>query len=165
MNNESDLGGLGSEQYGQKYQEHLLEQYKLYVEMADRISSRRTQANSFFLGVSTALIAAGAAIYGKGYSIPPAIILIVLLAILVLCFTWWRLLQSYRQLNTAKYKIILLLERHLPSAPYATEWAMLGEGKGSKLYRPLTSLERWIPLIFTMLFILLGICMALFHLK
>jgi hypothetical protein len=27
---------------------HLLEQYKLYLEMADRISSRRQSANSFF---------------------------------------------------------------------------------------------------------------------
>jgi len=27
------------EEYGEKYQEHLLEQYKLYVEMADNPSS------------------------------------------------------------------------------------------------------------------------------
>ncbi len=165
MNTESDLGGLGSEQYGQKYQDHLLEQYKLYVEMADRIGSRRNQTNSFFLGINTALIAAGAALYGKGYSSPPAVILIALLAVLMLCYTWWRILKSIRQLNSAKYKVVLLLERYLPSAPYATEWAMLGEGKDSKLYRPLTSLERWVPLIFVMLFILLGICMVLFPLK
>jgi len=30
------------------YKEHLLEQYKIYVEMADRISARRNLANVFF---------------------------------------------------------------------------------------------------------------------
>ena len=34
-----------------------LEQYKLYVEMADRISSRRQNANSFFLSINTAIVA------------------------------------------------------------------------------------------------------------
>ena len=37
--------------------EHALEQYKLYVEMADRISARRQTANSFFLSVNTAIVA------------------------------------------------------------------------------------------------------------
>ncbi len=32
----------------EKYHEHILEQYKLYVEMADRISARRNMANVFF---------------------------------------------------------------------------------------------------------------------
>jgi len=38
---------------------HLLEQYKLYIEMADRISSRRQSANSFFLSLNTTLVALG----------------------------------------------------------------------------------------------------------
>jgi len=164
MKNESDIGGLGSDQYGRKYQDHLLEQYKLYVEMTDRISSRRNQTNTFFLGINTALIAAGAALYGKGYNGSLAVILIALLAVLMLCYIWWRLLKSIRQLNSAKYKVTLLLEKRLPSAPYATEWTLLGEGKDPKLYRPLTGLECWVPIVFAMLFILLGICIALFPL-
>src|SRR5262245_9792406 len=40
------------------FQNHLLEQYKLYVEMADRISQRRGTANTFFLTVNTAIIGA-----------------------------------------------------------------------------------------------------------
>jgi hypothetical protein len=31
------------------YQNHILEQYKMYVEMVDRISSRRNLTNIFFL--------------------------------------------------------------------------------------------------------------------
>ena len=40
----------------EKYQAHLLDQYKLYVEMADRISARRQTANSYFLTVNTGLV-------------------------------------------------------------------------------------------------------------
>lgn len=46
------------ESYGAEFEKHLFEQYKLYVEMADRISARRMLANSFFVGVHTALITA-----------------------------------------------------------------------------------------------------------
>jgi hypothetical protein len=44
-------------EYGDKYAEHLLEQYKLYVQMADKISERRQSAHRFFITVNTALIA------------------------------------------------------------------------------------------------------------
>jgi hypothetical protein len=35
----------------------LLEQYKLYVEMHDRISARRNQMNSFFISLLSGLLA------------------------------------------------------------------------------------------------------------
>jgi hypothetical protein len=41
----------------EKLRDHRIEQYKLYLEMADRISSRRQSANSFFLTLNTALVA------------------------------------------------------------------------------------------------------------
>ena len=37
------------EEYGDKYSDHLLEQYKLYVEMTDRVSQRRERSNQFFI--------------------------------------------------------------------------------------------------------------------
>jgi hypothetical protein len=37
--------------------DRLLEQYKIYVEMADRISSRRALTNTFFLTINTAVFA------------------------------------------------------------------------------------------------------------
>jgi hypothetical protein len=49
-----------------------------------------------------------------------------------------------------------------PSAPYSKEWTILGEGKLPEYYRPLSSLERLVPLIFAILFVLLAACMALF---
>ena len=45
------------DEYGENYQDHLLEQYKLYVEMADRVSQRRDQSNRFYVTIISALVA------------------------------------------------------------------------------------------------------------
>ncbi len=71
------------------------------------------------------------------------------IAVLALCYTWWRLVKSYRQLNTAKYLVIGEMEKRLPSSPYwSAEWKALGEGKAPKRYVPLSHVENWIPIIF-----------------
>jgi hypothetical protein len=44
----------------------------------------------------------------------------------------------------------------MPAALYAYEWLKAEEGRG-KVYRPLTHLERWVPLIFVLLYLLLAI--------
>lgn len=43
------------EEYGEKYQDHLLAQYKLFVEMADRVSQRRDQSNRFYVTFVSAI--------------------------------------------------------------------------------------------------------------
>jgi len=67
----------------------LLEQYKLYVEMADRISSRRSQTNRFYISLLYGLLALLYVFAGKNTS---SFLAIVTLAIgiigLVLCCLW-----------------------------------------------------------------------------
>jgi hypothetical protein len=145
-------------QYGAEYKSHLLEQYRLYVEMADHVSDRRDKANSFFLAVNTALLTAmGLILSNKGWSLfaaAPAA------PALILCFFWMRLIDSYRQLNSVKFQVIGKLERALSSAPYAHEWELLGKGEDPRKYRPLTHLERYVPLIFALLYIALVLVAA-----
>ncbi|HEY1345703.1 MAG TPA: hypothetical protein VGF54_11990 [Streptosporangiaceae bacterium] len=92
------------------------ELYKLAVEMADRISARRGVANSFFLTVNTALMALLGTQDVRWY--PAA-------AGIVLCVSWWALLKSYRDLNRAKFEIILAMETRLPTRVYGGEWTRL----------------------------------------
>lgn len=138
-----------------KYQDHLLEQYKLYVEMADRISQRRSLANTFFLTLHTLILGATGFVYEKGdIAAGKYFMIIPLLAVLALCYAWWRLVRSYRQLNTAKFKVIGEFEKRLPASPYwSAEWNALGQGKDPKLYTPLTVIENWVPAIFSVLYI------------
>nr|VFJ68873.1 MAG: hypothetical protein BECKFW1821C_GA0114237_101644 [Candidatus Kentron sp. FW] len=144
------------EDYGEEFEGHLFEQYKLYVEMADRVSTRRMLANSFFVGVQTALIIAFAVLAKDNILSSTLLGFAPLIAILLLCFVWWWIVRSYRQLNSGKFQVILELERMLPVAPYDEEWGALGSGKDRKKYLPLTHIENWVPVCFGLLYILLA---------
>ena len=135
------------DEYGQNYQSHLLEQYKLFVEMADRISARRQSANSFFLSVNTAIVALVGYVNLGGQS-SSSYYCLVSLAGMVLCFMWYRLIRSYKDLNTAKFAVIHEIEAELPVAPYDLEWEKVQQGTSSKLYLPFTHIEIFIPWVF-----------------
>jgi hypothetical protein len=132
------LNRQSKESYGSEYEKHLFEQYKLYVEMADRVSARRMLANTFFVGVHTALITAFTVLLKENILSRSLVGYAPFLAVILLCFVWWRVIYSYRQLNSGKFKVIHALEQSLPVAPYDAEWVALGEGKAPKLYRLLT---------------------------
>ena len=144
------------EQYGAEYQTHLLEQYKLYVEMADRISQRRMDTNKFFISVHTFMITLISLFSRDNYTV------LILASLMGILFSgaWFFLLKSYRQLNSGKFKVVHEMEAQLPCAPYDVEWDKLGRGKDRKLYWPLSHLEVVLPLIFAILYLvfLLYIC-------
>jgi hypothetical protein len=112
----------------------LLEQYKLAVEMADRISARRGIANSFYFTVSSALLAASESL---GLSLAAG-------AGLVLAGAWWLQLQSYRTLNAAKWQVIGELEAQLPARPFGDEWTILKNDPFERVARRWKSLDRLI---------------------
>jgi hypothetical protein len=149
------------DQYGAEYDNHLFEQYKLYVGMADQISARRALANTFFVGLHTVLISAFTALLKEGILAKSAIGYAPFVAVVLLCYVWWRLISSYRQLNSAKFTIIHELECLLPVAPYTAEWIALGEGKNERLYRPMTHIENWVPATFALMYVLLGLSLYL----
>jgi hypothetical protein len=131
--------------------EILLEQYKLYVEMADRVSGRRALANTFFLALNTTLFTA----IGVFWQNPPngSVVLGVfpLLALVVQCLVWFWVIRSYRQLNAGKWAVVGALERRLPASPWwAAEWRALGEGKDASRYWPLSHVEQWVPFLFAL---------------
>ncbi|MGW2297633.1 RipA family octameric membrane protein [Streptomyces violaceorubidus] len=141
------LAPQGSPEFGIQV---LLEQYKLYVEMTDRMSARRALTNSFFLTINlTALGALGSltAKYPKGWNDVAS--LIGALALMAECFVWFYTLRSHRQLSKAKYTVIEVLEEKLPSRPYSKgEWgAYVRSGRQGRYFR-LTTAEQMMPLIF-----------------
>jgi hypothetical protein len=130
--------------------EGLLEQYKLAVEMADRVSARRAAANGFFLTVQSALVAL--------LSVPSIERRWIAAAGVVFAATWWLLLRSYRQLNAAKWSSIAALESRLPAQPFTDEWTELKRDP-IKRWRPryaeLGFVERIVPGVFAALFIVI----------
>lgn len=137
--------------YGDDFKLHLLEQYKLCVEMADRISTRRSQANSFYISLLSATPALLTLVVDKQSFSQSRIMLFLFIAILGLtsCCVWYANIQSYKQLNSAKFNVINEMENFLPFPCFNREWEILiSEKLKRKEYRPLTVIEKFIPLIF-----------------
>jgi hypothetical protein len=143
-------------------QGYLLEQYKLVVEMADRISERRQGVNNFYIGILSAL----ALLYSLLEKAPTPWARAVLqsslpIVAIILCVMWALLIASYRRINAAKYEVILEMEKRLPAAPYTDEWNRLGAGKAR--HYQVTKLEMAIPFLFALAFLALLVTAFLFR--
>ena len=141
---EDRLHGEPQLTYGEKYRDQLLEQYKLYLNMADKISDRRQSANTFFLTVNSALVAL--------FTIPAlgstTWHVTVGIAGAVISYTWYRLIRSYADINSGKFKVVHQIELSLPIRPFDQEWLILGEGNDPKKYLPFSKIEMRLPWIF-----------------
>ncbi|KOX38990.1 hypothetical protein ADL07_01895 [Streptomyces sp. NRRL F-4707] len=149
---------------GEKYQAAILEQYKIYVEMADRVSARRSLTNTFFLTVNTAFLAGASTLARNAVKHAPAwALLISALVAVIECVVWLLLINSYKQLNGAKYKVIGEMEKRLPALLYGdAEWKELGEGQSRSRYFPLTHVEQVVPIVFAALYLVaMGVAMTL----
>lgn len=139
------------------YHAAVFEQYNLCVEMADRISARRNLANTFFLTLHSTLLVFLGAWLSQGHHRRTSVALAsaALLVLLGMCATWWITVRSYQQLNKGKFEVIGAFEERLPARAFvAAEWRALGEGRDWRVYLPLSHVERWIPLLFAVAYLL-----------
>lgn len=144
-----------SENYGDKYIEHLLEQYKIYVNATEKISDRRQKTNEFFLGLNTALVTLLGFIFTKTNQSEMVYVLsLASFAGGTVCYLWYRIIRSYKGLNSGKFKIIHAIEERLPLALYDTEWEVVGRGKNKKIYWPFSHIELIVPQIFMIIYLL-----------
>ena len=145
---------MDRETYGDNYQNHLLEQYKLYVEMADRISARRVQINSFYISLLSGLIAIISVLgskdlfsYFKQTKLQYFTLFLVGLLGITLCWVWQSNIRSYKQLNSVKFKVICEMEKYMPFSVYEREWDVLKKNKEYKAYIEQSIVEKYIPFI------------------
>lgn len=129
----------------EKWYSHLLDQYKLYVEMADRVSQRRTAANSYFLSVNSAILAFVGYLTSKDSS---DYLWLLAVAGVALTFLWYSIITSYRNLNSAKWGVVHEIEKLLPISPYHAEWESIQRGGNPGLYRPISHIEAGVPWVF-----------------
>lgn len=130
--------------YGVRYRDHCVDIYRLYVQMADNVSVRRQSTNSFYLSVNTLIVGA----VGVSGHITGNESWMMSIAGVVLCYSWYRSVRSYRDLNTGKYLVIHEIEKELPLTPYDAEWVAIGKGRDPRRYLPFTHIEIWVPIVF-----------------
>lgn len=132
------------------------ELYKFYVEQAEKVSSKRADTNKYMLTVNTFLIGLFSVStnfeeFAKtlwNYLVPASGTLI--------CLTWYIMIKSYSNLNSAKFKVIHEMEESMKYKPFTREWELAEQGKG-KAYKPISKVEPKIPLIFLGLYMFASI--------
>ena len=154
----NSLFQFSGEDYEGSFKSDLLEQYKLYVQSAENVSARRVQSSRYLLTLNAALVALyGFQSAGFGRSYWALVVPVVGIAVSLL---WYLIIKSHADLNRVKFNVIHEFERHLPAAMYRYEWRLAEDGKG-KSYRAVTAIEKWIPILFAILHVVLGIFIVL----
>jgi len=143
------------------YNKMLIEQYKIYVEMADRFSARRSWVHTFFL-VFHALVLGilGLTLNHQTRIETTGMLLFPLLGLLVLCYAWWRLVQYFRRVARAKQAVIAEMETRLPSSSFwnAERKAMSRDNP----YNPLKRTEVTMPIVFALLYVFIYLYIIFF---
>jgi hypothetical protein len=143
------------------YETLVLEQYKLCVEMADRVSARRGLTNTFFLSLNSIIASGVVGAGGRADRAPLWLLIAGLVILLTQCAAWFTLIRSYRQLNAAKWAVIGAIEERLPIYAYSRgEWGALGNGRDRRKYPQLTHIEQWVPWIFAASYVCGGIAIT-----
>lgn len=146
---------MDKETYGSSYSEHYFEQYKLYLEGIERISDRRENANRYFVTLNSGIIAGIGFLFQRfsnNSQLQLSLFLLSLLGLVISVVSWF-LINSYKQLNSGKFKVLHEIEKELPLDLYAKEWEILGKGRNRKLYLPFSHIERIIPATFGFLYL------------
>lgn len=115
-------------EYGEKFRDHLLEQYKVVRgRVVDIINDRNTQ-NKFLLTVLSAILAIPV-VYLRtlpqqrdGFSFPLMLMMLAFpLVGALVSWHWIRWNRSFGEALGAGYKILKDIEKHLPAQPFTVE--------------------------------------------
>ena len=135
---------LINKNYGPNLQQHLLEQYKLYVKTSLDVTSKRLESNKFYLTLSSIIFGiAGYLTVINQY----AVILLFSIVGGVISVVWIQSIASYKELSAAKFRVIHELEQSMPARLFKFEQKYYS-GKR----RGLASTERWCPIMFIALY-------------
>jgi hypothetical protein len=151
------------DEYGDSFRAHFLEQYKLCVEMADRISARRVIISNFYMSFLSSFLAFLSIVTNRSIQSDYQNILIVLASLLgiMLCYLWNLNIASYKRLNASKFDVINEMEKQMPFPCYTQEWEILNQNKDRRdKYVQLTFVEKRVPFVFAFLYLGLLIYVA-----
>lgn len=104
-----------------------IEQYKIMVSSTEKVTDARMKVNNLFFTITSSILSV-AFVLGKTYSfIPLSVLAMTVLTVLALLttFFWDKLVNSYGNLNTGKFKVIDRIEKELRTNMFEEEWRIL----------------------------------------
>lgn len=140
----------------EKFVSNFLDQYKMFVEMTDRLSARRVLINNSFI----TMMGAGAFIFSSapkffegeknmGSNLAVYFQFGVALGCVFLALMWHATILFHRRLARAKFQVIHEMEDHLPAKPYQLEWQYMRGADGGPVANliSLTRIEMIVPIL------------------
>ena len=114
--------------------------------------------NSFYISVNSALVTLVGVVMSL-VEMPSKLYVMGFMCLtgIILDISWINILDAYGTLNSAKMKVIHLMEEKLPVALYDSEWKVMSDKLNNKKYVSFTSSEMRIPRIFETVYI---VCLA-----
>jgi hypothetical protein len=161
------------------------DEFKLVFDSAEKITDRRLELNktnaSLCLATTAGIAGTLAWAHDKNDAIPFALIAVTFVAMLAaaVCRWWWRQIESYKDLNTAKFKVLNSMapmvrfsESDLRSfEPFAKEWEELQTSNALRKVRGVWALgaswsELVVPKCFLFVYlVIIVVSVAAFFLK
>lgn len=142
-----------------------LQMYQAYLEDIGRIGGRHENARTFYLSVLSALFAflSMAGKDGLFVNVQGPVFKVVAVVGILICLAWFEHMRAFGVLFGAKLKTVHKLEEELKQnlslTPFTDEAAILQDRKRPKTrwsYSPITLVDRFTPLGFLALFVLLA---------
>ena len=137
-----------------------MEEYKLFVEDTARFSERRQTITNTYISVNSA-IAGLLAFLVKDSGLVDLLVLIAIIALicfgLLICCYWVQLINKYKKLVGFRVKLLHEMEDRLPDliGVYHREDELYKPTQGKPLN--ISDLERGLPILFGLLYVILGI--------
>lgn len=149
-----------------KYNNDLIEQYKIFQKTSEDLVARRQNVNSFYITVNSAIVAVTGLVIGL-VDMPIKLYVAIAMCILgfILDLSWIKILDAYGTLNSAKMKVISLMEKNLPVAAYDVEWKVMSDKLNNKKYVSFTNSEKRIPIIFFAIYMICCIVLVVLLIK
>lgn len=159
------------------------EEFRMYLESAERTTDRRLELNKSNASLSLLILAGIGAIvswsFGKDGVQPFAVVIIGAIALLaaVFCRWWWKQVVSYKDLNSAKFKVLNEMAPRIvfpdvldlsccSDEPFRKEWDILKRNQSLGVFKSGLALgaslsEITVPVMFMICFSLIFLVSAM----
>ncbi|GAB2021556.1 hypothetical protein RyT2_06300 [Pseudolactococcus yaeyamensis] len=148
------LEDFGNNMEDKKIEDRKFELYKIYLNSIEKISDRRDNANKYFLQIQSVIFVLCGLIIQHGGSEKEMFLCGISIFGIIMSIIFYFLINSYKQMNSGKFKVLHEMENELDIDMYKKEWIFLEEGENRKVYFPFSHIERCIPIIFGIAYLL-----------
>jgi hypothetical protein len=141
------------------YLDHMLEQYKVFVDVTLQYWKHIESANNFFLTLHTAIVSAFTFLLIRKVEVPKALVPLLVTMSCAVALQWFLLLRSLQKLNRSMHEIIQEWEKQLPAQPHRVEYYKLFQ-RGPRYFK-IQKLYTFIPILALAAYLAFGVLIFL----